>query len=81
MEDIAATVAGLRDRVAAAERELARTEAIRQQAEQAVQSAMSALKSEFDADDVEQARKLLDYIDKQIENEADLVNAALGKAG
>ncbi len=78
MEDIAATVARLRERVAQSERQRAGAEYARQQAEQAVQTAMEALKAEFGVDTLEQAQALQADLDRKIAEEAALIEKALG---
>jgi uncharacterized membrane-anchored protein len=78
MEDVAARVASLRARVAAAARARTGAEYARQQAEQAVEAATAALRQEFGVEAAEQAQALLDDFDRKIAAEVQKIEQALG---
>jgi hypothetical protein len=78
MEDVAAHVASLRSRAEAAARARTGAEYARQQAEQAVETAIAALRQEFGVETPEQARAMLDDLDRKIAAESQKIERALG---
>lgn len=79
-EDVAATVASLRTRCELARDAKVRAAAAREQADQQLSQAVSALKAEFGVETPEQARGLMEDLDRQIAAEAARIDQALGAA-
>ncbi len=78
MEDVSARVNSLRVRVEAAARARTGAEYARQQVEQAVEAAVIVLRQEFGVETPEQARALIDDLDRQVIVEVEKIEQALG---